>query len=105
MTTVSRENVKLLVGIPSTETSKDGIIELLGSQAEEFIEAYCHISLDDYIGVFDRTIEQMTAESYNKIGNQGLSGISFSGVSENYIDGYSEAVLARLRPHRKLITL
>ena len=44
----------------------------------------------------------MVIEKYNKLGTEGLTSVSTNGINENYIEGYSESVLSKLRKNRKV---
>lgn len=47
---------------------------------------------------------QMSICVYNRLGTQGLAGQSYSGMSENYIDGFPRDLYQRIIKYKKLRT-
>jgi hypothetical protein len=47
----------------------------------------------------------MVIEKYNRLGNEGVQSISYSGINETYESDYSEAVQKLLRSKTRLVTL
>jgi hypothetical protein len=93
--------IKLLLGITTSE--KDELINVLIELAEEDCKTFTHReTLDES---FNPLLIKMVVQLYNKVGNEGLSGISFGGVSENFLSDYSDDVLTGLKRRRKLKTL
>ena len=94
------DKVKLLLGI--TTTDEDEILTLLIEMIQDYIVNYCHLS--EYSTDLDNIAIQMVLQTYNKIGNAGMTSISSNGHSENYLSDYSEDILTQLRRHRKIQT-
>ena len=94
------ENIKLLLGISSTE--KDALLILLIQQAEDEAKDFTH---REDICELQSTIEKMVVYNYNRLGTEGLNSESYSGVSYNYTTDYPEPILKMLKRYRKIVTL
>ena len=94
------ENIKLLLGISSTE--KDALLLLLIQQAEDEAKDFTH---REDVCELQSTIENMVAYNYNRLGTEGLNSESYSGVSYNYTTDYPEPILKMLKRYRKIVTL
>lgn len=92
------DKLMVLLGI-SANDGKEELLELLIKNAKAFATLYCN--LPKYSSDMDFIIMKMVVEDYNKIGSEGLESRSFSGVSENYINGYSAEVLSQLEMFSK----
>lgn len=93
--------VKIMLGI--TDTTKDDLISLLIDLAKEEATSFCNLS--EYAEELDSIVIRMVVQNYNKNGNEGIASASYSGVSESYLDNYSQDVIKSLKKHRRLITL
>lgn len=94
------ENIKLLLGISSTE--KDNLLTLLIQQAEDEAKDFTH---REDVCELQSTIERMVVYNYNRIGTEGLNSESYSGTSYNYTTDYPEQILKMLKRYRKIVTL
>ena len=94
------ENIKLLLGISSTE--KDALLLLLIQQAEDEAKDFTH---REDVCELQSTIEKMVVYNYNRLGTEGLNSESYSGVSYNYTTDYPEQILKMLKRYRKIVTL
>ena len=94
------ENIKLLLGISSTE--KDALLLLLIQQAEDEAKDFTH---REDVCEIQSTIEKMVVYNYNRLGTEGLNSESYSGVSYNYTTDYPEPILKMLKRYRKIVTL
>lgn len=83
-------------------SEKEVIIEYLIESAKQFIENYCHCAYDD---TFNSTIVSMVMEDYNKLESAGIETESFSGISQSYINGYSDSVMNALKARRRIKVL
>ena len=92
------EEIKLLLGDAEVNYS-DTLINLCIKQATAEVEAYCNRSIDIEL---EMAVEMIAIIKLNRINTEGLSAQSFSGVSESYIDGYPEHILAMLNRKRKI---
>lgn len=95
------EEIKLLLGETASNYS-DALIGLCAKRALAEVEAYCN-------RVADYELEAIAVEiaiiKLNRINTEGLASQSYSGVSENYIDGYPAEILAVLNRKRKIKVL
>ena len=94
------ENIKLLLGISSTE--KDALLLLLIQQAEDEAKDFTH---REDVCELQSTIEKMVVYNYNRLGTEGLNSESYSGVSYNYTTDQPEPILKMLKRYRKIVTL
>ena len=92
------EELKILLGDSATNYS-DALIALCLKQALAEVEAYCNRVADAELEMVAMKIAIL---KLNRINTEGLSSQSYSGVSENYIDGYPAEILAVLNRKRKI---
>lgn len=95
------EKLKTLLGIATDD--KDELLNLLISNAKAFVLSYCGLSA--YTSSFDNVVLKMALEDYNRLGSEGKTSQSFSGLSESYNDDYSSAVYSFLKRYRRIKTL
>ncbi|MBR5823795.1 MAG: phage head-tail connector protein [Paludibacteraceae bacterium] len=92
------EEIKLLLGDAASNYS-DLQIGLCLKMALAEVEGYCNRTLDYELEIIAQKIAVI---KLNRLNTEGLSGQSYSGVSENYIDGYPADILAVLNRKRKV---
>lgn len=92
------EKIKILLGL--ADDTKDETISLLITLCKDEATEYCN--LDVYSSKLDSAVIQMVIEKYNKMGTEGLSSVSTSGIKEEYSSTYSKQVLGILRKNRKV---
>jgi len=92
------EEIKLLLGDAAANYS-DAQISLAYKLAITEVEEYCNRDIDASL---ELVAEQIAVIKLNRMGTEGLTSQSFSGVSENYIDGYPAEVQAVLNRKRKI---
>ena len=92
------ENIKILLGEAASNYS-DVLITLCSQQALAEVEAYCNRLADAEL---EMIAQRIAIIKLNRINTEGLMSQSFSGVSENYIDGYPADILAVLNRKRKI---
>lgn len=92
------EDIKLMLGDAANNYS-DALINLCVRQATAEVEAYCRRALDTEL---EMVVEKIAIIKLNRINTEGLASQSFSGVSENYIDGYPTDIMAVLNRKRKV---
>jgi hypothetical protein len=93
------DKIKLLLS-KSDDDTVDELIQTLISLCKE--EAYVYCNLDSYSDKLDYIVVQMVIERYNRIGSEGATSQSSSGVSNSYDSYYSEKVRKALNKHRKV---
>ena len=92
------EEIKLLLG-DAADNFSDMVIGLCAKQALAEVEAYCKRSADYEL---EMVAQRIAIIKLNRINSEGLASQSYSGVSENYIDGYPADILAILNRKRKI---
>ena len=95
------ENIKLMLGNSASNYS-DEQINYAYRRAVIEIETYCRRELDVELSMI---AEEIAVIKLNRIGTEGLSNQSYSGVSEGYIDGYPDTIKKILNSKRKVITV
>lgn len=91
------DTIKTLLGI--SDDSKDTLLNVLILQAEGFAKSYTHTASTD---AYPEAIAQIVLITYNRLGSEGLSSESYSGVNFNYAEDLPEAIYAQLRAYRKV---
>lgn len=92
------EEIKILLG-ESANNYTDSQIDLCYSLACAEVKSYCNRLLDNELELVAMKIAVI---KLNRLNTEGLASQSFSGVSENYIDGYPADILAVLNRKRKI---
>lgn len=92
------EDIKSLLGSSATNYT-EAQIELCIEMAKTEVENYCRCSLDDSL---KNAVKMIAVIKLNRLGSEGLASQSYSGVSENYINGYPTEVLEILKRKRKV---
>lgn len=92
------EEIRLLLG-DSEANYSDAQIGLAAKMALMEVEAFCNREVDP---VLELCAEKIAVIKLNRMNTEGLASQSFSGVSENYIDGYPEDIQMILRGKRKI---
>lgn len=92
------EEIKILLG-NSAASFSDALIELCAKQALAEVEAYCRRPADAEL---EYTAMRIAVIKLNRIGTEGLSAQTFSGVSESYVEGYPADIMAVLNRKRKI---
>jgi hypothetical protein len=95
------EEIKILLG-DAAENHSDAQISLAYKMALAEVENYCKREAD---AVMELAAEQITVIKLNRRNTEGLTNQSFSGVSENYIDGYPAEIVSILNSKRKMKVL
>jgi hypothetical protein len=95
------ENIKLMLGSSASNYS-DEQINYAYRRAVMEIESYCRRELDVELSMI---AEEIAVIKLNRIGTEGLSNQSYSGVSEGYIDGYPDTIKKILNSKRKVKTV
>lgn len=95
------DEIKIILGDAAANYT-DAQIGLCAKQAIAEVEGYCKRQLDYELEII---AERIAIIKLNRLNTEGLSGQSYSGVSESYIDGYPADILAVLNRKRKLKVL
>ena len=92
------QDIKLLLGDSASNYSDEQIKLCLKMSIIE-VEAYCNRVADAEL---EAIAERIAIIKLNRLNTEGLLSQSYSGVSENYIDGYPADILATLKRKRKI---
>lgn len=92
------EEIKILLG-DAADNYTDAQINLSYKLALAEVEAYCNREADTTLELI---AEKIAIIKLNRINTEGLAAQAYSGVSENYIDGYPAEILAILNRKRKI---
>lgn len=92
------QEIKLMLGDAASNYT-DELIGLCLKQALAEVEAYCNRELDYELEVIAQRIAII---KLNRIGTEGLTSQSFSGVNESYQDGYPADITAVLNRKRRI---
>lgn len=95
------DNIKILLGDAAANYT-DEQIKLFYSMSIGEVEAYCNRSIDAELEII---AQRITAIKLMRLGTEGLTNQSFSGVSEAYVDGYPADILAIMNRKRKVKVL
>lgn len=96
----SLESLKTILQIDSTDTSQDTLLHSLVAQCElEFCSRTHQEEAEDGI------VDAMVIERYNKLGNEGVTSGTYSGISENFESDYSEAVQKLIRSRARMVAI
>lgn len=92
------EEIKILLG-DAAQNYSDAQINLAYLMASAEVEEYCKRELDSAL---EFAAMQIAKIKLNRMNTEGLASQSFSGVSESYIDGYPQEIIAILNRKRKI---
>ena len=92
------EEIKLLLGDTANNYS-EAQISLAYRMALAEVEAYCKREADT---ILELMAAKIAVIKLNRINTEGLASQSYSGVSESYIDGYPQDIVAVLNSKRKI---
>lgn len=92
------EEIKILLG-EAADNFTDAQISLCYKLALAEVEEYCNREADLALQL---AAERIAVIKLNRLGTEGLASQSFSGINENYIDGYPQEIVAVLNRKRKI---
>ena len=95
------DEVKVLLG-DAAENFTDSQIEMALKLTINEIENYCNRQMNESLLLL---AERIAVVKLNRTNTEGLASQSYSGVSENYVDGYPADIQAQLNKNRKIKTL
>lgn len=90
------EEIKILLG-DAADNFTEAQIGLCAKQALAEVEAYCRRKADYELEI---VAEKIAIIKLNRLNTEGLASQSYSGVSENYVDGYPADILSVLNRKR-----
>ena len=92
------EEIKLMLGDAAANYS-DAQIGLAMKMALAEVQGYCNRELDYELEII---AERIAIIKLNRIGTEGLTSQSYSGVSESYINGYPADIMQVLNRKRRI---
>ena len=92
------EDIKTMLGEAAANYT-DAQINLCIKHAQAEVKSYCNRELDEEL---ELCAQKIAILKLNRLNSEGLASQSYSGVSENYIDGYPADVLAVLNRKRRI---
>ena len=92
------DKIKLLLSM--NDDAADDLLNTLISMCKE--EAYIYCNLPEYSQKLDNIVVCMVIEKYNRIGSEGSTSQSASGISATYDSFYSEKIVKMLNKHRRV---
>ena len=95
------DEIKLMLGDAAANYS-DALINLAYKQSLLEVEEYCHRDADEAL---EYVAQRIAILKLNRMGSEGLASQGYSGVSESYVDGYPQDILAILNRKRRLRVL
>ena len=95
------DKIKILLNIQ--DDAQDELLSTLMGLCRE--EAYVYCNLPAYDEKLDFVVIQMVIERYNRIGSEGTTSQSSSGVSADYDSFYNDKVVRLLNKYRKVKTV
>ena len=95
------EEIKILLGDAAANFT-DSQISLCLKRAMAEVEVYCNRAVDTEL---EMLAQEIAILKLNRLNTEGLASQSYSGVSENYIDGYPAEITTVLNRKRKIKVL
>lgn len=92
------DKIKILLGEAAANYT-EAQIDLAYRIAAAEIEEYCNRELDNTLELMAMQIAKI---KLNKQGAEGIASQGYSGISESYIDGYPQEIVAVLNRKRKI---
>ena len=92
------EEIKLMLG-DSASNYSDALISLCYKRALAEVEDYCKREAD---AVMELIAQDIAIIKLNRMGSEGISSQSYSGVSESYVEGYPANIQNALNRKRKV---
>lgn len=94
------EKIKICL---TNNTYTDALINLFIEDTTKEVKIYCN--REDIDDELESVIRRIVIIKLNRMNSEGLSSQSYSGVSESFVDGYPQDIIAVLNRKRKLKTL
>lgn len=94
------EKIKICL---TNNTYTDALINLFIEDTTKEVKIYCN--REDIDTELESVIRRIVIIKLNRMNSEGLSSQAYSGVSESFVDGYPQDIIAVLNRKRKLKTL
>jgi len=93
------DTLKTLLQIDGS-SAQDTLLETLIEQCSaEYLRRTHQAETDEPI------VTAMVMERFNKLGNEGLENINYSGIGETYLSDYSAQVTALIRSKTRMVAI
>lgn len=92
------EDIKVMLGEAASNYT-DAQINLCIKHATAEVKSYCARELDEEL---ELCAQKIAIIKLNRINSEGLASQGYSGVTETYIDGYPQDIMAVLNRKRKI---
>lgn len=83
-----------------SDSSIDAQLAIILSMAEAEYLRRTHQEYPD-----ESIVLEMAVERYNRLGNEGIESINYSGISEAFSSDYSDRVTKLIRSKTRLVTI
>ncbi|WP_117161439.1 phage head-tail connector protein [Paraliobacillus sp. X-1268] len=97
------ENIKALLGIDESDTSKDGVINLYISRATNYTKNY--LKVEEIPPALTDVIEDIAIFKYKQKGIENIKSEGKGSLSETYMESISDDIINQLNSHRKVRVL
>lgn len=92
------EEIQVMLGETASNYT-NAQINLCIKHATAEVKSYCNRELDEEL---ELCAQKMAIVKLNRLNSEGLASQGYSGVSETYIDGYPQDIMAVLNRKRKI---
>ncbi len=93
------DNLKLLLGIELTDTSKDDLLNLIIDLSTSDFETLTNALAIDNTNI----VLRMAQVRYQKLGREDIVSESYSGATTNYSETYPVDLMQTIKSKRKVI--
>ena len=83
------------------DTSQEEVVDILLERCVGYISQYCHIEEED---IPEYLVMDMVLEAFNKLNNEGVTNISYGGITETFTE-LSDHIRRALNACRKVRTI
>lgn len=92
------DKIKILLNL--SDVNQDDLLDVLIGICKDEAMEYCNLNV--YSSNLDSAVIQMVIERYNRIGTEGVTSVSSSGIKEEYSYNYSQHIINKLKKNRKV---
>lgn len=92
------EDLKILLNI--VDDNKDKLLELIIKKSKNIVKNYCNVN--EVPVELEDTVTDIAVIVYNRMGTEGLSSESYSGVSNSFESDMPKSIRRNLNRYRSL---
>lgn len=82
------------------DTAQDTLLEtLIEHCTDEYLRRTHQTETDESI------VNAMVMERFNRLGNEGIESVNYSGIGESYLSDYSAQVTALIRSKTRMVAI